>query len=81
MPSTSQSQQQAAGIALAVKRGKRPKSSLYGASKNMYKMSVEDLEKFARTKHKGLPKRKRKKKKVNEAWGRKIEIYLDIVYR
>ena len=81
MPSTSQSQQQAAGIALAVKRGKRPKSFLYGASKNMYKMSVEELEKFARTKHKGLPKRKRKKKKVNEAWGQKIEIYLDIVYR
>jgi hypothetical protein len=81
MPSKSQSQQQAAGIALAVKRGKRPKSSLYGASKNMYKMSAEELEKFARTKHKGLPKRKRKKKKVNEAWGQKIEIYLDIVYR
>lgn len=51
----SQDQQQAAGVALAVKRGEKPKSALIGASKEMYKMSEKDLEDFARTKHKGLP--------------------------
>jgi len=52
----STSQQQAAGIALAVKRGKLPKSALQGASKEMYNMSEDELEKFAGTKHAGLPK-------------------------
>ena len=82
MPSKSQSQQQAAGIALQVKRGEKPKSSLKGASKNMYKMSEEDLEKFAKTKHKGIPYRKAKKtKKVDEAFGQKLDIYIDIIWR
>jgi hypothetical protein len=81
MPSTSKSQQQAAAIALQVKKGNRPKSDLYGASKKMAQMSQKDLEKFARTKHKGLPKRKGKKKKVNEAWGQKLDLYVDIIYR
>ncbi len=57
----SEAQQKAAAIALAVKRGEKPKSELIGASKDMYKMSEEDLEDFARTKHKGIPAR------VNEA--------------
>jgi hypothetical protein len=81
MPSTSKVQQQAAAIALQVKKGNRPKSDLYGASKQMYKMSKEELERFAKTKHKGLPKRKGKKKKVNEAWGQKLDLYLDIIQR
>lgn len=51
------SQQQAAGAALAAKRGDAPKSGLKGASKEMSKMSGKDLEKFAGTKHKGLPKK------------------------
>ena len=51
----SQDQQQAAGAALAAKRGDIPVSSLKGASKEMYKMPEKDLEKFAGTKHKGLP--------------------------
>lgn len=51
----SQDQQQAAGVALAAKRGDIPVSSLKGASKEMYKMSEKELEKFAGTKHKGLP--------------------------
>ena len=80
-PASSKIQQQAAAIALQVKKGSRPKSDLYGASKQMYKMSKEDLEKFAKTKHKGLPKRKDKKKKVNEAWGQKLDVYLDIIQR
>lgn len=54
----SQDQQQAAGAALAAKRGDIPASSLKGASKEMYKMSQKELEKFAGTKHKGLPVKK-----------------------
>lgn len=53
----SQSQQQAAGIALAAKRkGEKPKGK--GAAAQMAKMSTKDLEDFAGTKHKGLPDKK-----------------------
>ena len=52
----SKAQQQAAGAALAAKRGDAPKSKLQGASKEMMKMSTKELEKYAGTKHKGLPK-------------------------
>jgi hypothetical protein len=51
----SQSQQKAAAVALAVKRGKLPKSALQGASKEMFGMSTKDLEDFAKTKLGGLP--------------------------
>ena len=51
----SKSQQQAAGAALAAKRGK---GKAVGASKEMAKMSTKELEKFAGTKHKGLPDKK-----------------------
>ena len=54
----SQDQQQAAAIALSVKRGDAPKSILKGASKSMYKMSSGELKKFASTKHKNLPTKK-----------------------
>lgn len=54
----SKSQQQAAGAALAAKRGDAPKSKLKGASKEMMNMSTKELEKYAGTKHKGLPKKK-----------------------
>ncbi len=64
MPSKSKSQQAAAGIALAVKRGELPKSKLRGASKQMYKMTAEELEKHASTKTKGLPKKKGNPKKA-----------------
>jgi hypothetical protein len=53
----SEAQQKAAGIALAVKRGKMPKSALQGASAEMYKMSEKDLEDYAKTKHKGIPEK------------------------
>jgi len=62
----SEAQQKAAAIALAVKRGDKPKSELIGASKEMYKMSEKDLEDFARTSHEGIPAR------VNEANTSKI---------
>ena len=56
--SVSKAQQQAAGIALAAKRkGEKPKGD--GAAAQMYKMSTDDLEDFASTKHKGLPNKKK----------------------
>jgi hypothetical protein len=56
MPAKSKAQQQAAGAALAAKRGDRPKSSLKGASKSMASsMSEKELEKMASTKRKGKP--------------------------
>ena len=60
--SVSRKQQQAMGIALAAKRGDIPKSELKGSSKEMVKMSEKDLEDFASTKHKGLPKKVKKTK-------------------
>jgi hypothetical protein len=53
----------AAGAALAAKRGKGSKSSLRGASRNMYKsMSRKELRRVAKTKRKNLQTRKRKRK-------------------
>lgn len=65
MPAKSKAQQQAAGAALAAKRGQIPKSRLKGASKQMVKMTTKQLKEFAGTKTKGLPAKKgggRKKK-------------------
>jgi hypothetical protein len=63
MPARSKKQQMAAGAALAAKRGKRSKSSLKGPSRNMAKsMSERQLREFAKTKRKGKPTRKRKKR-------------------
>ena len=58
----SKKQQQAAGVALAAKRSGK-KLSGKGASAEMSKMNTKELEKFAGTKHKGLPT----KKKTNES--------------
>ena len=59
MPAKSQAQQMAAGAALAAKRGEVAKSELKGASREMYEsMSEKQLEEFAETRRKGLPKRK-----------------------
>lgn len=59
MPAKSEVQQQAAGAALAAKRGEKSPGSLYGASKQMYKsMGSKELRKFAKTKHTGLPHEK-----------------------
>lgn len=61
-PAKSKSQQQAAGAALSAKRGKVKVSSLKGAAKSMYlSMTEAQLEEYAGTKAKGLPKRVRKK--------------------
>jgi hypothetical protein len=59
MPAQSKKQQMAAGAALAAKRGERSKSSLKGASREMVNsMSEKQLEEFAHTKRKGLPRKK-----------------------
>lgn len=56
MPAKSKAQQQAAGAALAAKRGEMDKSELQGASKDMYdSMSEDELEDFAETKREDLP--------------------------
>jgi len=56
MPAKSKAQQKAAGAALAVKRGEADKSSLQGASKEMFEsMTEEELEELASTKHDDLP--------------------------
>jgi hypothetical protein len=56
MPAKSKAQQKAAGAALAAKRGDATKSSLKGASKEMYEsMSEKQLDEFASTKRKGKP--------------------------
>jgi hypothetical protein len=58
MPAKSKAQQQAAGAALAAKRGEVKKSKLRGASRQMVKsMSEDELRKMAKTKRKGKPKR------------------------
>ncbi|HZC37974.1 MAG TPA: DUF3008 family protein [Sphingomicrobium sp.] len=63
MPAKSKSQQQAAGIALAVKEHEKPKSSLRGASKSMFEsMSQKELKKMASTGRKGKPEHASKKK-------------------
>ncbi|NKC23463.1 DUF3008 family protein [Ochrobactrum oryzae] len=61
MPAKSKAQQQAAGAALAAKRGDKSKSELRGASKEMAKsMSEKELEQMASTKRKGKPEHKSK---------------------
>jgi putative salt-induced outer membrane protein YdiY len=56
MPAKSKAQQKAAGAALSAKRGETKKSSLKGASKQMYEaMSEKQLDEFASTKRKGKP--------------------------
>lgn len=57
MPAKSKAQQQAAGAALAAKRGEQKKSDLQGASRSMEKsMSEEQLRDMASTPRKGKPK-------------------------
>jgi len=59
----SKAQQKAAGIALAAKKSGKTLTGT-GASASMEKMPKKELEKFAKTKQKGLPK---KKSKVDES--------------
>jgi len=55
MPASSQAQQKLMGAALAAKKGAKPISKkVAGIAKSM---STKELEKYAGTKHKGLPKK------------------------
>jgi hypothetical protein len=55
MPAKSKSQQKLFGMALALERGKMPKSKASKKVKAISKgMSEEEIEKYAKTKHKGL---------------------------
>jgi hypothetical protein len=59
MPAGSKKQQMAAGAALAAKRGESQKSSLKGASKEMFEsMNEKELRELAKTKRKRLPNKK-----------------------
>ena len=58
MPALSQQQQKIMGLALAYKRGKVSASDVSKSVKDLAKsMSQKELEKFAGTSHKGLPKK------------------------
>ena len=62
MPAKSKKQQMAAGAALAAKRGRKSKSSLKGASRQMVEsMSETELRKMAKTKRKRLSRRASKR--------------------
>jgi hypothetical protein len=64
----SKQQQKTMGLALSVKRGETPKSKVSKSVKDMAnKMSEKDLEDFASTKHKGLPKKINSDKKTPES--------------
>jgi len=73
-------QQKIMGLALSVKRGDTSKSKVSKSVKDMAsKMSEKDLEDFASTKHKGLPKKVKSKetvKKLEENILKLIEDYL-----
>lgn len=72
MPSVSKAQRRAAAIALRAKRGEIPVSKLKGASLQMYRsMTAKQLEEFASTKEKRLPKRKGIAKRKGKGRGTK----------
>lgn len=63
----SKQQQKIMGLALSVKKGDTPKSKVSKKVKDMSKeMSKKDLEDFASTKHKGLPKKVEEKEEVEK---------------
>ena len=65
MPSVSQQQQKLFGLALAFKRGEVPSSEVSDEIKAIAdRMSEKDIEDFAATKHKGLPKMKEQLRKI-----------------
>lgn len=67
MPALSQQQQKIMGLALAYKKGKVPASKVSKSVKDLAgSMSQKELEKYASTKHKGLPKRVENKMSVSE---------------
>lgn len=74
MPALSKQQQKLFGLALAVKRGDVPKSEVSDEIKGIVdRMSEKDIEKYAKTKHKGLPNKVEMEmesliNKIDEKW-------------
>jgi len=65
MPAQSQQQQKLFGLALAFKRGEIPASEVSDEIKDIAdRMSEKEIEDFAATKHKGLPKMKEQLRKI-----------------
>lgn len=65
--SVSKQQQKIMGLALSVKKGDTPKSKVSKKVQDIAKeMSKKDLEDFASTKHKGLPKKVEEKNEVEK---------------
>ena len=83
MPALSKQQQKLFGLALAVKRGDVPKSDVSDEIKDIVKkMSEKDIEKFASTKHKGLPSKVEMEmesliNKIEEKWSDKYKRSID----
>lgn len=78
MPAVSKNQQQAAAIALKAKREGGASNLRSGAAKDMAQsMSEEELEKYASTKRKGLPKKKTKKESADWAGSTLSEIFAE----
>ena len=64
MPSVSRAQQRAAILALLAKRGKINPARLKGAALQMYRsMTIEQLEEYAHTRRKNLPKHVSRRKR------------------
>jgi hypothetical protein len=64
MPSVSKKQQRLMGMVHAVHKGEEPASP--EVAELASRMKPKDAEKFAKTKHKGLPEKKKKKEEKNE---------------
>ena len=64
MPSVSKQQQKFFGVVKALQKGDTPKKGKAG--KAAKSMSKDDVDDFASTKHKGLPKKVKKEMKVRE---------------
>lgn len=81
MPAVSKQQQKFMGLVLAYKRGEIPASKV---SKNVKQvaasMSVKELEKYAGTKHKGLPKKAKSESRMSIPTNELKKIVDSVVY-
>ena len=64
MPASSKSQQRFFGVVKAMQKGDKAKEG--EAGKIAKRMSKKDVDKYAKTKHKGLPSKVKKEQRVRE---------------
>jgi hypothetical protein len=64
MPASSKAQQRFFGVVKSMQKGDKPKEG--EAGKIAKRMSKKDVDKYAKTKHKGLPSKVKKEQKVKE---------------